>query len=75
MLRNVEDILLGQFSEYLESFSVIWSGIRYILHKKFGLVFIESPCIVMNSVEGVLYYNDADENHQMLQEIMNLLTT
>jgi len=30
MLRNVGIILLFQFSEYLESLSMIWSGIRYI---------------------------------------------
>ena len=42
MLRNVGIILLVQFSKYLESFSMIWSGIRY---KQFGLVFIETPCI------------------------------
>jgi len=47
MLRNVGIILLVQFSIYLESFSMIWSGIdlRYIWHKQFGLVFIDTPCI------------------------------
>jgi len=30
MLRNVGIILLVQFSKYLESFSMIWRGIRYI---------------------------------------------
>ena len=42
MLRNVGIILLVQFSKYLESFSMTWSGIRYIWHKQFGLVFIET---------------------------------
>ena len=44
MLRNVGLVLLVQFSEHLESFSRIWSGIRYIWHKQFDLVFIETPC-------------------------------
>ena len=38
-------MLLVQFSEYLESFSMIRPGIRCIWHKQFGLIlFIESPC-------------------------------
>src|SRR6218665_3586947 len=37
MLRNVGIILLVEFSKYLESFSMIWSGTRYIRHKQFGL--------------------------------------
>ena len=45
LLRCVGIILLVEFSKYLESFSMIWSGIRYIWHKQFGLLFIESSCI------------------------------
>ena len=44
MSWNIRIILLVQFSKYLESFSIIQSGIRYIWHKQFGLVFIETPC-------------------------------
>ena len=48
MLRYVGIILLVEFSKYLDSFSIIWSGVRYnILHiwqKQFGLPFIGSPC-------------------------------
>src|SRR6218665_2767860 len=44
MLRNVGIILLVQFAKYLESFRMISSVIRYIRHKQFGLVFIETPC-------------------------------
>jgi len=48
MSRNVGNILLVQFSKYLESFSMIWSGIiRYIWLKQFGLVFIETPGILV----------------------------
>ena len=49
MLRNVGIILLVQFSKHLETFSMIWSGIRYIWHKQFGLVFIETPCTLDNN--------------------------
>ncbi len=45
MLRYVGIILLVEFSKYLERFSMIWSGIRYIWHKQFDLLFIEPPCI------------------------------
>jgi len=45
MLWNGGIILLVQFSKYLESLSMIRSGIRYIWHKQFGLVFIETQCI------------------------------
>jgi len=43
MLRNVGIILVVQFSDYLESFSMIWSDIRYIWHKQFGLLFTTEP--------------------------------
>ena len=36
MLQNVGIILLVQFYKYLESFSMIWSGTRYIWHKQLG---------------------------------------
>jgi len=38
--------LLVEFSQYQESFSMIWSGIQYLWHKQFGLLFIESPFII-----------------------------
>ena len=44
VLRCIGVILLVEFSKYPESFSMIWSGITYIWHKQFGLLFIESPC-------------------------------
>jgi len=45
MSRNVGIKLLVQFSKYLESFSMMRSGIRYIWHKQSAWVFIETPCI------------------------------
>ena len=50
MLQNVGIIVLVQFSRYRESFSMIWSGIKYIWHKQFGLVFIETPCRMLKTV-------------------------
>ena len=45
MLRYVGIIFLVEWSKYyLESFIRIWSRIRYIWYKQFGLVFIETPC-------------------------------
>jgi len=45
MLWCVGILLLVEFSKYLESFSMIKSGIRYIIYdiNSGGLLFIESP--------------------------------
>jgi len=59
MLRSAGIILLVQFSEYLENFSMIWSGIRNIWHKQFGLAFIETLyiwCIRYKSMRWCLIF-------------------
>jgi len=43
--------LLVEFFNYLESFSIIWSCIRYIWHTQFGLLFIEPQCNVERNVK------------------------
>ena len=37
MLQYVRIVLTVEFRKYLESFSMIWSGVRYISHKQSGL--------------------------------------
>jgi len=69
MLLNVGIVLLIQFSKYLESFSIIWSGIRYIWHEQFGLGFIKSPCICIYNVFKYKIYFLYPEVHRIAQEL------
>ena len=61
-------ILLVEFSIYLERFSTIWSGISYIRHKQFGLLFIESPFILCT----LPFNNSANISNCLLKEIFGL---
>jgi len=55
VLRFLGIVMLVEFSKYLGSFSMIWSGIRYIWHKKFGLHFFGSPCICQQYLYSTLF--------------------
>ena len=54
MLWCVGIMFFIEFSEYLGSFSMVWSGIRYIWHRpnQFRLLFIEPPCTINGRIQS-----------------------